>query len=75
MPEINDPMQPGVTFYQVLIPSPIRAPDGSLQYAMMGPFPDLGTASQSAASKPGALIVLNVILFKTPTVPLTPKVQ
>lgn len=67
---------PGMTFYQVLVPAKLRDAAGNVQYAMYGPFPDIGSASQYAADKPGAALMLHVCLFKTPAViarsPLTP---
>lgn len=63
-PAQQDPMQPGVTFYQVLAPLAVRDAAGNLQFQMFGPFQTLEQATQHATTKPGSLVLLNVILLK-----------
>lgn len=71
---MSDPLSPNAVLYQVLTPAPMLAPNGDVQYAMLGPFADLASASQHSAKTPGALLAVTVILFQTPAlrVPLIP---
>lgn len=63
------PLAAGVSFYQVLEPPKILAPQGGAHnYAMFGPFPDLASATQFANNRPGALIMLNLVLHQNPAV-------
>lgn len=58
------PLQPGMSFYQVLIPSKILAPNGAPQLQQLGPFPDLMAASHVAVQHAGALISVTLILHQ-----------
>lgn len=57
-------LQPGVSYFQVLALSPIRAPNGDMQYAMAGPFLDLPSAEAFANTKPGSLITVTLVLHQ-----------
>ncbi len=67
-PEAN-PFFPGVSYYNVLQPSPIIGPGGVRQLAMHGPFQDLATASQYANARPGSMISVTLILHEIPAGP------
>lgn len=67
-----DPLVPGVSFYQVLVPAAVRDAQGQVQYAMHGPFSDLGSASQHCQKHPRSVIMLNFVVFKNANSMLTP---
>lgn len=73
MSEQSAGLAPGVSFYQVLEPTGVLSPEGLPSMKMMGPFPDLGSASQYAAKRVGAIITVTLCLFQTPPAALTPK--
>jgi len=60
---------PGVSFYQVLEPSKVLGPHGETSFAMVGPFADLAGASHYAATRPGSLITVTLVLHQAAAVP------
>lgn len=60
---------PGVSFYQVLEASKVLGPNGDPTFAMVGPFADLAGASQYAATRPGSLITVTLVLHQAGAVP------
>lgn len=57
---------PGVALFQVWEISSIIGG----QVKVLGPYPDIGSASAVAASKPGALLVCCTALYATPHAPV-----
>lgn len=57
-------LQPGVSYFQVLVPSTVLAPNGDTQYGMAGPWLDLPSANAFANTKPGSLITVTLVLHQ-----------
>jgi hypothetical protein len=75
MSEQVNQLQPGMSFYQILEPTKVLGPKGETQYAQMGPFPDLASASQYSFQRPGSLITVILILHEQPRTPILPAKQ
>lgn len=69
-PEAQDAgLRPGVSYFQVLEPAPILAANGMTQFGMVGPFLDILQANAYAATKPGALVTVTLVLLQSPPAP------
>lgn len=68
-----DPLQPGLAFYCVMKPGPVLGADGNPQYAIIAQTQDLGQAIMLMNQTPGAAVMLNFCLAKTPPAVLTAK--
>lgn len=62
-------LQPGVSYFLVLVPSTVLAPNGDAQYGQAGPFMDLASANHFANTKPGSLISVTLILHQATGAP------
>ncbi len=65
-PTEANPFVPGVSYYLVLEPSAVIAPNGVRQLAQHGPFVDFKTAAGYASTRPGSLITVTLILDQIP---------
>jgi len=53
-------------FYQVAVPVAIRDAQGNQQLQMIGPFPDIGSATNACNAKPGSFLLSNIVLYQSP---------